>query len=109
MTEETKTQKILKSINEEFDREKRVVGGMSKEERQVLAILVMAIAVIAIVATLVYTSIAHASAFEMDVQCEGEVCTVAKKDIKALIKHNNAVTVELQKQMSRNCRSLSDI
>lgn len=89
MPEESRNKKLLREINEEIDREKRIVAGMSKDERQVLAIVVMVIAVIAIVATLAYASIAHAAPVRITTQCLKGVCLIEADLYKALIESHN--------------------
>lgn len=109
MTDETRYQKLQRETKEELARERGIIKGMSPEQKQVVAVIAMVVAVVVIAITLLFSGIARGATFEMDIDCEGEVCTVAKKDIKALIKHNNAVTRELDKQMARKCNSLSEI
>ena len=109
---ESRTQKILRELNEELKRDKAIILGMSSEQRHALTVIIMIVAVLALVAGLVWASVASAATFPITVTCPKDqannTCTLTREDadkVFALIQHNNAVTQVLQ---SRKCNALND-
>ena len=110
MSEETRNQKLLRELNEQIKRDRDTVKGMSPEERHTLAVIVLVVAVIALVAGLVWAGVAGAASFPITISCPRDqannTCTLTRDDadkVFALIQHNNAATAALAEQASRKC------
>lgn len=84
--------RALKAVNKEIADDYAAVKGMSpNEKRALVAVVIVVISILGIVGLFVYAKSARADAMTIDARCDGEVCTVKKADMKALIEHNNAV------------------
>lgn len=103
---ESRNAKLLRQLNEEFDADKEVVKGMSKDEKRVLGILLVAAVVIAAVLMAVWSGLSRAGEMTVDIQCpkDASICFGSKKDFMALIEHNNAVTQKLADVMATRAK-----
>ena len=110
MSEETRNQKLLRELNEQYIRDRNTVKGMSDQERHTLAVIIMVVAVLALVAGLVWAGVANAASFPITISCPrdqaNDTCTLTRHDadkVFALIQHNNAATAALAEQAARKC------
>lgn len=108
MAEETRSQKLIRVANEEWQREQAAAQGMSPEEKRAVKIWLGIMAVAILLLAAVFAASAEELVFDIVCPKEGAFCYSKKGDIERLIEHNNAVTNELKRQISRRCGSLRE-
>ena len=98
MDEESRSKKILHEINDEFQRDKQIIMGMTSEQRHVVAVVVMIVVVLALIAGLVWAGTARAGGFPITITCPKDqtnnTCTLSRDvadKVFMLIQHTKLV------------------
>ena len=102
---ESRNKKLLRKLNESIERE----GNFNADDRNLLAVIAMLIAIIALVLAFVYARQVFAEDFDagkMQMECNETHCKVSKKDMQSVKKRYNDAVEELREKA--NCKTFSN-
>ena len=116
MEDETRKQRLLREANEEYEREKTAIKGMSPDEKRVLRILIFAAVLLSFLGTLAITY-ARADVSIADIplrfKCplSSKTCEVDRVDFEQLLLSNRTAVAELERlqNAAKTSRCRSDI